>query len=132
MFSCHRLRASGLLPLCCLVEPTRGVVFGLLWTVLFCLPWWTVGVPCGLFLVLFQQCSMSTSSSDQHCCKKNPETQLDLPWSPSLFLFVTRIPSIGTNLSQSIRASLVFNSHPRHSSQPVTLLSLSLSHSHSS
>ena len=24
MFSCHRLRASGLLPLCHLVEPTRG------------------------------------------------------------------------------------------------------------
>jgi len=76
------------------------------------------------FSVLFRRCSISASSYDRHRCSKL-ETQLDLPWSTSPFLFVTRILSIGTNQSQSIQASIVSRSLPRHSSQLVTHFPLS-------
>ena len=76
-------------------------------------------VPCDSFSVLFRWCSIGASSYDRHCCSK-VETQLDLPRSTSPFLFVTRILSIGTNQSQSIQASIVSRSLPRHSSQLVT------------
>ena len=81
-------------------------------------------VPCDSFSVLFRRCSISASSSyDRHRCSNMRPNSIYL-CRRAPFLFATQILSIGTDQSQSIQASIVSCSLPRHGSQPVTLFPL--------
>ena len=76
------------------------------------------------FSVLFRRCSISASSSyDRHRCSNMRPNSICL-CRRAPFLFATQILSIGTDQSQSIQASIISCSLPRHHSQPVTLFPL--------